>query len=213
MARTLQAKCLTTQEVEACLFVLNADEFSTRTRRNLLWFLLMTDAGLRVGELVQLKFSDFLVADKFATALRIRGEIAKCQIERVVPLTPRLQAAIRGYYESEIQRRGRIEDPNDPTTYFRNQFAFSNTAPRSAAMTTRQVERWLEKLSFIALGRKVHPHQLRHTFGTNLAAVAQPHVVQELLGHRNLSSTQVYTHANGQDCRNAIDSMGKDVKI
>jgi integrase/recombinase XerC len=48
---------------------------------------------------------------------------------------------------------------------------------------------------------------LRHTFATNLMRTTNARVVQQLLGHKNLSSTQIYTHPNQQDLKKAIDSL------
>jgi len=70
-------------------------------------------------------------------------------------------------------------------------------------LTERRVQRILEKYATIAgIEKRVYPHLLRHTFATHLLdGGADLRVVQELLGHANLSSTQIYTHVTKSQAR------------
>jgi len=74
-------------------------------------------------------------------------------------------------------------------------------------ITTRQVERIIKHAAIASIGRPANPHMLRHTFATKLMRITNVRVVQELLGHRNLSSTQIYTHPNQDDFAAAIRNL------
>ncbi|GAH73030.1 unnamed protein product [marine sediment metagenome] len=60
-----------------------------------------------------------------------------------------------------------------------------------------------------SLGRPVHPHILRHTFASRLMRTTNARIVQELLGHQHLSTTQIYTHPNQDDLKKAIEQLGQ----
>lgn len=166
--------------------------------RNYTMALLMLDAGLRVGELVHLAHSDLCLNDQPAETLLIRSEIAKNKNERTVPLSLRLRRAIKQMDETWWTR-----ESEHPYLY-----AFYSSNP-GLPLTTRQVERIIKRAGTHAIGRDIHPHVLRHTFASRLMRTTNIRVVQELLGHKQLSSTQIYTHPNQEDKRNAIDRMEK----
>lgn len=164
--------------------------------RNHLMVLCMLDAGVRVGELVQLRVNSFMFADEVVGALVIPRTIAKMKSERTIPLTTRLVVGIRAMikYWSKMDR---------PLFY---QYAF-RPMNKNRSLTTFQIQRILGGLSIRAIGRKVSPHVLRHTFGTRLMRTTNSRVVQQLLGHKQLTSTQIYSHPNGDDLLKAINSL------
>lgn len=167
--------------------------------RNYLAGMIMLDAGLRVGELVRLKQPELFFNKAPAASLRIRAEITKTKTERIIPLSSRLRENITVMHDQYWNVDAH------PGPYY----AFYNFGPHRH-MSTRQIERIIKNAAIKALGRPIHPHVLRHTFGSNLMRVASMRTVQELLGHKNLTSTQVYTHPNGEDLSNAIESMSKN---
>ena len=164
--------------------------------RNFTMLLLMVDGGLRVGEVVQLDRNDMSFAGIPGEQMVVRASISKSKAERIIPLSPRLKVAIREMNISWWQ--------HDPTNIKMPAFQSKLHGP---TLTTRQVQRIINQAGLAALHRPIHPHLLRHTFATNLLRVANTRVVQQMLGHQNLTSTQIYTHPNGEDCRQAIDKM------
>lgn len=139
-------------------------------------------AGLRVSELVGLNWDDI---DRDLRLLRVRGKGGK---ERVVPFGDRALAALDAYKLKipELCRRCL----HDPRAVFLNR--------RGRRLTTRSVARLVDRHVLAAgIATKASPHALRHSFATHmLSAGADLRVIQELLGHASLSTTQRYTHVD-----------------
>ncbi len=137
-------------------------------------------AGLRVSEVVGLNDGDL---DFEGEILRIRGKGRK---ERLSPIGSYATRALRRWLEI---RRSSPKEPTGP-----NGPVFVNKFGRR--LTTRSVARMLEKhLRHSGLDRRTTPHSLRHSFATHLLdRGADIRSVQELLGHKSLVTTQIYTH-------------------
>lgn len=191
---------LTNEESEKLLTRLldtNDDGFyKHRGLRNHTMALLMLDAGLRVGEVVRLLVTDLILADQPVTTLYLSPDIARKGADRHVPLRKRIQEALM---QMKAQWWGTSEQPASC-------YAFCN---RQALLplSVRQVQRIITRAATQSIGRPVHPHVLRHTFATNLMRVTSIRIVQELLGHKSITSTQIYTHPNSQDLTEAIESL------
>jgi len=164
--------------------------------RNYLITLFMLDAGLRVGEVTRLTISDILKNGEPVFSLLVRKEISKGGRERLIPLSSRLQSSISEFNDRLLK----YITGND------SQFVFF-TYQRGGHISTRQVERIIKQASKKAIGREIYPHVLRHTFASRLMRQVNARIVQELLGHKNLSTTQVYTHPNNDDLTNAINGL------
>jgi len=164
--------------------------------RNYTIALLMLDTGIRVGELVQLHMRHLWLGNLPVESLIITADIAKCHVQRIVPLTTRLQKAI-----IDLHRHTWNIFAGHPL-----HFAFFRFSPRSH-LTARQVQRILKFAGLASIGRPVNPHMLRHTFASKMMRITSSRVLQELLGHRQLSSTQVYTHPNSDDLHNAVKAL------
>lgn len=139
-------------------------------------------AGLRVSELVGLNEGDL---DFDAEILRVRGKGRK---ERLAPLGSYAKGAVEAF----LQRRtlSPRQKPGPEAPVFVNRFG--------NRLTTRSVGRMLEKyLKETGLDSRTSPHTLRHSFATHLLdRGADIRSVQELLGHKSLTTTQIYTHTS-----------------
>lgn len=198
MKKTVET--LTEDEVNKLLLFLHDDlgfcPQGEKRARNYLLAVVMVDAGLRIGEVVQLRVSDFLYCGQVVNSLRVDAKISKSNLSREIPVSRRLKEAIQE--ADKILWKRNYHGEEKP--------AFVNNK-QCSPLTVRHVRRIVTIAGRRAVSRKIHPHILRHTFATNLMRVANISVVQALLGHRQLSSTQVYLHPNGNDLRDAIDRM------
>jgi integrase/recombinase XerC len=164
--------------------------------RNYALALLMLDAGLRVGEACLLLTTDLVLLGHSVQTLTLPAFITKSHRSREVPLSQRLQHAIDTLNKLYWSRPA-VHD---------SVYAFPSRDP-ARPITRRQVQRIIKRAAMLAIGRPVHPHVLRHTFATLLMRKTNARVVQQLLGHKHLSTTQIYTHPNSNDLRDAIDSL------
>lgn len=150
--------------------------------RNRAMYETMYSGGLRVSELAGLNMMDL---DIEKGTVRVLGKGRK---ERIVPLGRTAIEAVRTYRERLSEKTGIGVAAEGPV--------FLNH--RYGRLTTRSMDRILKKIAAdCGLTTPVSPHALRHTFATHmLDAGADLRVVQELLGHKCLSSTQRYTHVS-----------------
>jgi integrase/recombinase XerC len=142
---------------------------------------LFYSAGIRLSELTGLNIADM---DFAGGLIRVRGKGRK---ERIVPVgTPAFQA-VEAYLNRrvELAAKGRQTGSNEPL------FLSSRGLRVNPRGVARVVERVVRQSG---IGRKISPHALRHTFATHLLdAGADLRSIQEMLGHRSLSTTQKYT--------------------
>jgi len=158
----------------------------------------MLDTGLRVSEVIQLKRFMVWQNGVVVAALSVPPEIAKLHRSRVIPLSARLKEEI--VFMNEYQW---LNSPESSTWYI------FHTGRTTHHITARRVQQITCRAGLATIGRRIWPHVFRHTFASRLMRVTNIRIVQELLGHKNLTSTQVYTHPNSQDLLNAINGMEK----
>lgn len=198
----MKNKKLTLTELESARLVERAvvgnrvESIFRKQIRNRLMMLLMLDAGLRVAEVAQIERSSLLFAGHFCESVTVTAEAAKNHRQRTIPSSKRLKETILDMSELVWVPDG---CPGDGFCFYKNNY----TKP----LAIRQIQRIIKRMSLDNIGRAINPHLLRHTFATRLMRTVNIRVVQELLGHVSITSTQVYTHPNGDDLKKAIDSM------
>jgi integrase/recombinase XerC len=139
---------------------------------------LLYSSGLRVSELTGLSVEDINIRESL---VKVRGKGKK---ERIVPVGSKAMEAVKSYLVERLLRKGR------------DRGLFLNRSGRK--LTDRGVRRIVVKYArAVAIHGKIGPHTLRHSFASHLLqGGADLRVIQELLGHRSLSTTQKYTHLN-----------------
>ncbi len=187
-------KFLTPDEVEQILNNVKIETpagYRNRTILELLWA-----TGMRVSELAGLNFGDLNLDEN---EIRVFGKGSK---ERIVLITDRTKNFLERYIESAralIPKGYNIGEPNENSPVFIN-----NTGYRLQTKTIRNVIN--DVVDKISLPKHVTPHVFRHSFATHLIENgADLRVVQELLGHANISNTQIYTHVSTQHLKDVYN--------
>lgn len=170
-------KVLTVEEVERLLA--QPDASSPAGRRDKAMLELLYATGIRVSELVSLNVPDVDLKEGF---VRCMGKGSK---ERVVPMGEIAVAALRGYLDNARQKI--IADPKERAVFVNH---------HGKRLTRQGFWKIVKKYASQAQIRKeITPHTLRHSFATHLLENgADIRAVQEMLGHADISTTQIYTH-------------------
>lgn len=180
---------LTEEEMQKFLDLPRTDKTLDLRDRAMMELLYAT--GIRVSELVGINLEDVNFAERL---IRIRGKGKK---ERLVPFGRKAEETLRSYLRVRSSiHRGRVESKPVFLNYL------------GKKLSTRSVERTVDKyIRRTALRRKISPHSLRHSFASHLLSRgADLRVIQELLGHESLATTQKYTHI---DLKHILDVYHK----
>jgi len=176
---------LKTEELDALLAEGRSDE--PVDLRDLAVVELLYGSGLRVGELCGLRPAD---VDLVRAQVLVWGKGAK---QRLLPMSEASVRAVEAW-----QGRGRVAlgtDDSPADALFLNR--------RGRRLTPRDVRRILDRRAMAP----THPHALRHTFATHLLdGGADLRAVQELLGHEDLATTQLYTHVSKERLRTVYEA-------
>ncbi len=166
-------------EVESLLAVIRGPE--KKDLRDLAIFELLYATGMRVSELVDLNLKDI---DLKLGVIRCFGKGEK---ERIIPMGGYAQSAIVEYLE---KARGKLLKNKVSNHLFVSKFGMK--------LNRRRIWKLIKQYAILAnISKRISPHTLRHSFATHLLEKgADLRIVQELLGHSNIATTQIYTHMN-----------------
>lgn len=163
---------------------------TAEAKRDRVMLELLYASGMRISELVSLNMGD---VDTKGGYVRCFGKGNK---ERIIPIYEQVAQAVTKYIEETRPRLARGK--NDPALFLN---------PRGERLTRQGFWQKLKEYAKSAnLSAQVSPHTLRHSFATHmLSGGADLRSVQELLGHANISTTQVYTHLTTDHIRRAYE--------
>lgn len=165
--------------------------------RNYFIINLFVNTGLRVSELVSLNLNDFIEV-KNNGILRIIGKGDK---ERLIPFD--LNDFTQSINDSDNLIKYYFEERKN---IFPDEDALFISKKRGERLTTRYIQMLIKKVSKNAgIEKNITPHKLRHTFATHLLRNgANLRQVQEILGHSSVATTQIYTHSDIDDLKEAM---------
>jgi integrase/recombinase XerD len=176
------------EEIDALLAAI--DLSSAEGQRNHAMLETLYSCGLRVSELIGLRFSDLYFDEGF---IRVIGKGNK---ERLVPVSEQVIIEVEAY-AAESRMKTPIQKGHE-------HFVFLNR--RGAALTRVMIFTIIKQLAEkIGINKQISPHTFRHSFATHLVeGGANLRAVQEMLGHESITTTEIYTHLDQRFLRKAI---------
>jgi integrase/recombinase XerD len=181
---------LTLQEIDD---IINAIDLATcEGQRNRAIIEVLYSCGLRVSELCSLRMSDLYLKEQF---IRVTGKGGK---QRLVPISPRAIAELEAYFED--RNRISIKPGFEDYVFISERLK----KPLSRITVFHHIKELVER---VGINKTVSPHTFRHSFATHLLeGGADIRQVQELLGHENILTTEIYTHLDTTHLRETINS-------
>ena len=178
---------LSVEEVDRLIDSIDLDKWEGQRNRAIIEVLF--SCGLRVSELVTLRISCLYREERY---LRVLGKGGK---ERLVPISQRAIDEINSWF---VQRDAMVVKPGEEDFVFLNR--------RGSHLTRTMVLIMIKKYAAMAgLKKTISPHTLRHSFATvMLEGGADLRVIQEMLGHEDISTTEIYTHIDTSMLREEI---------
>ena len=182
---------LSIEEVDRLISAVDLSK--TEGHRNRAILETLYSCGLRVSELVNLKFSDLFFEEGF---IRVIGKGNK---ERLVPVSPSVEKEIK-LYTQHIRNHQEIKPGNEHIVFLNR---------RGAQLTRVMIFTIIKDLAeSIGLTKSISPHTFRHSFATHMIeGGANLRAVQEMLGHESITTTEIYTHLDQRFLRDTIVSF------
>lgn len=179
---------LTLQEIDDIINTIDLSK--SEGQRNRAMIEMLYSCGLRVSELCGLKLSDLYLKDQF---IRVTGKGDK---QRLVPVSSRAIAELEAYFED----RNRIEIKRGYEDYV---FISERLKKPLSRITVFHIIK--ELVLDAGINKVVSPHTFRHSFATHLLeGGANLRVIQAMLGHESISTTEIYTHIDRSRLREEI---------
>lgn len=178
---------LTIQEVDNLLnsfSIDNDDELRNKAIINLMY-----SCGLRVSELINLKYKDINYQEKIVKV------IGKGNKEREIPIRKEALDIVSLYYNNV--RKNIISE--------KKQILF--VTKKGKQLSRQYIWKMIKnKIKYLGINKNIHPHSLRHSFATHLLSKgADLQIVKDMLGHENIETTQIYTHVAEEKILNEFD--------
>lgn len=182
---------LTIEEIDR--IIAQIDFATAEGQRNKAIIETLYSCGLRVSELVNLRFEDCFFEEGF---VRVIGKGNK---ERLVPVSPNVIAEVGTYVA--------IDRPLVPIKKGQEAYVFLNR--RGAQLTRVMIFTIIKNLALLAgIEKNISPHTFRHSFATHLIeGGANLRAIQDMLGHESITTTEIYTHLDQRFLREAILSF------
>jgi integrase/recombinase XerD len=179
---------LTIEEIDE--LILAIDMSKNEGHRNRAIIETLYSCGLRVSELVNLRFGDLYFEEGF---IRVTGKGNK---ERLVPVSKSVEMEI-GLYNEYIRNHQKIQSGNENVVFLNR---------RGSKLTRVMIFTIIKDLSAaIGLKKSISPHTFRHSFATHMIeGGANLRAVQDMLGHESITTTEIYTHLDQRFLRDAI---------
>jgi len=174
------------------LKLLNAAQ--SQSTRDYIMISLTLFTGLRCSEVIGLYIEDVAPFGDVSTVLTVPARISKNSKSREIPMNENTRQLLKLMLE---YKRAHSEDTYLDSFLFISKYTHNH-------LSSRDFQRIVKTLSIQSIGRPITPHTLRHTFATRLLNHTNLRVIQELLGHSSIQTTQIYTHPNMSDARKAI---------
>ncbi|WP_158408460.1 tyrosine-type recombinase/integrase [Desulfosporosinus fructosivorans] len=150
---------------------------------------LMLNTGLRISEVASLDIEDLTMGDRYGS-LKVR--LGKGGKFRTVPLNGDIRKALQDYLN------GRAKGP----------VFLSQRGKGAGRLTASGIRQVIDQYAYLAKLPDLHPHALRHTFARNLLKTGEGlEMVAEILGHKSLNTTRIYTQPSDQDKANAVERL------